>query len=147
MSSSHTITKCSKCSSVSPDICCPECRDVVLVDGEIPIESTRDCDKFVSESKGLNTRLKKMWRRQRELSDPNRLTSYEKFAIESIRNWEPTKGKRALLCGVTYNKQKYKLKGTDYDVNTMRELLMSHFRFPSSSIRVLSGILNHFVRI
>ncbi|KAJ9552113.1 hypothetical protein OSB04_016158 [Centaurea solstitialis] len=146
MSSSRTFAEYSEFSSVSPEshrTCCPDCRDVVTVDGETPIEeSSRDRCKLVSAAKGLNTRLKKMWRK-RELPDPNHLSSYEKFAIETIRNWEATKGKRALLCGVTYNKQKYRLKGTDYDVSSMRELLMSRFRFPSSSIRILSEMDQH----
>ncbi|KAI3702184.1 hypothetical protein L6452_27910 [Arctium lappa] len=146
MSSPDTVVvECSDFSSVSPVaqcICCPECLDVVSVDGGTPIQSSRDRGKFVSDTKGLNTRLKKMWQR-RDLPDPKCLSSYQKFAIELIRNWEPTKGKRALLCGVTYNKQKYKLKGTNYDVNSMRELLMSRFQFPSTAIHILAEMDSH----
>lgn len=76
------------------------------------------------------------------MSNSNSLTNYEKSTLESIRNWETKKGKRALLCAVTYNKQKYKLKGTNYDVISMRDLLVKRFQFPSNSIRILAGIYN-----
>nr|GEZ67005.1 hypothetical protein [Tanacetum cinerariifolium] len=64
-------------------------------------------------------------------------------ALESIQKWETTNGKRALLCAVTYNKQKYKLKGTNNDVNSMQELLISRFHFPRSSIRILAETDSH----
>ncbi|XP_024959843.1 metacaspase-1-like [Cynara cardunculus var. scolymus] len=147
MSSLDNVAKCSDLSSVSPEdqpICCPDCRDVFWVDGETPVQSSRDRGKLVCDTKGLNIRFKKMWQR-RQLPDPNYFSSYEKLAIEMIRNWEPTKGKRALLCGVTYNKQKYKLKGTNYDVNSMRELLISRFQFPSTSIRTLAETDSHLL--
>ncbi|KAJ9552114.1 hypothetical protein OSB04_016159 [Centaurea solstitialis] len=145
MSPSNTVADFGLVLPENQHICCPECRDVVSDDGETPIEElSRDRCKLVRGSNGLNTRLKKMSRR-RELSDLNHLSSYEKFAIESIRNWEPMKGKRALLCGLTYYKQKYSLKGPDYDVSSMRELLMSRFLFPSSSIRILSEVDQHLL--
>ncbi|XP_004301564.1 PREDICTED: metacaspase-1-like [Fragaria vesca subsp. vesca] len=46
--------------------------------------------------------------------------------------------KRAVLCGVTYKSRKYKLKGTQNDVNNMKDLLIKTFHFPSKCIRVLS---------
>lgn len=48
--------------------------------------------------------------------------------------------KRALLCGVTYNKRKYKLKGTQNDVINMKDLLINTFHFPANCVRILSGI-------
>lgn len=56
-----------------------------------------------------------------------------------INSWG---SKRALLCGVTYNKRKYKLKGTQNDVMNMKDLLINTFHFPSNCVRILSGI-NH----
>ena len=47
--------------------------------------------------------------------------------------------KRALLCGVTYNKKKYMLKGTVNDVKSMREFLISQYGYPEECIRVLTG--------
>nr|XP_048337308.1 metacaspase-1-like isoform X1 [Ziziphus jujuba var. spinosa] len=46
--------------------------------------------------------------------------------------------KRALLCGVTYNTRKYKLKGTVNDVINMKELLINQFHYPSESIKVMT---------
>ncbi|XP_028753206.1 metacaspase-1-like isoform X1 [Neltuma alba] len=46
--------------------------------------------------------------------------------------------KRAVLCGVTYKKRRYKLKGTINDVMNMREMLVKIFDFPKESIRILT---------
>ncbi|CAH9081978.1 unnamed protein product [Cuscuta europaea] len=47
-------------------------------------------------------------------------------------------GKRALLCGVTYQKEKYKLRGTLLDVKSMRDLLVERFGFQPASILILA---------
>lgn len=49
--------------------------------------------------------------------------------------------KRAVLCGVSYTKRKFRLKGTINDIGNMRELLIKNFKFPIECIRVLTGIL------
>lgn len=49
--------------------------------------------------------------------------------------------KRAVLCGITYNKRKYRLKGTVNDVNRMNTMLLQHFHFPHNGIVVLTGSL------
>ncbi|GKC24522.1 diacylglycerol kinase 5 [Tanacetum coccineum] len=120
----------------SPHICCSECQDFVSNDEETNSQASQ---KFISDTKGLRICFKRMLCR-RERPNPNSLTSYDMAALESIKKWETTNGKRALLCAVTYNKQKYKLKGTNNDVNSMQELLISRFHFPRSSIRILAGI-------
>ena len=48
--------------------------------------------------------------------------------------------KRAVLCGVTYRKKRYRLKGTINDVANMRELLVKVFEFPPAFIIELTGI-------
>ncbi|PIN08879.1 Metacaspase involved in regulation of apoptosis [Handroanthus impetiginosus] len=50
----------------------------------------------------------------------------------------PRRGKRALLCGVTYKKQKRELKGSAHDVKNMRDLLVGQYRFPAESILILA---------
>ncbi|KAI3445741.1 hypothetical protein Pfo_002406 [Paulownia fortunei] len=50
----------------------------------------------------------------------------------------PPRGKRAFLCGVTYKKQKWELKGTAQDVKNMRDLLVEQFSFPIESILILA---------
>ncbi|KAL1534342.1 metacaspase-1-like [Salvia divinorum] len=51
---------------------------------------------------------------------------------------EPLPGRRALVCGVSYRKQKHELKGSELDVRKMRELLLGNFRFPPESVLVLA---------
>ncbi|KAK3185056.1 hypothetical protein Dsin_032342 [Dipteronia sinensis] len=46
--------------------------------------------------------------------------------------------KRAVLCGVTYNKRKYRLKGTINDVKNMRDMLIINFKFQENGIIVLT---------
>ncbi|XP_057518495.1 metacaspase-1-like [Amaranthus tricolor] len=47
-------------------------------------------------------------------------------------------GKRALICGVSYKNQKYKLKGTLTDVYNIKQLLTNRYHFPEQAIRVLT---------
>ncbi|KAK7363127.1 hypothetical protein VNO77_05257 [Canavalia gladiata] len=46
--------------------------------------------------------------------------------------------KRAVLCGVSYRRRKFRLKGTINDISNMRELLIKNFKFPKECIRVLT---------
>ncbi|XP_048232070.1 metacaspase-1 [Ricinus communis] len=46
--------------------------------------------------------------------------------------------KRAVLCGVSYDKTKYRLKGTISDVKNVKNLLINNFRFPIECIRELT---------
>ncbi|KAL2615422.1 hypothetical protein AAZV13_08G065600 [Glycine max] len=46
--------------------------------------------------------------------------------------------KRAVLCGVSYRKRKFRLKGTINDISNMKELLIKNFKFPKECIRVLT---------
>ncbi|KAL8239541.1 hypothetical protein R6Q59_016108 [Mikania micrantha] len=118
-------------SSGTKTICCSDCQAFVSEDEDTHSQS----NKLISNTKSLHVFFDKLFhRRDIQSSNSNSLSSNEK----SIRSWETTKGKRALLCGVTYEKHKYKLKGTTYDVINMRELLISRFQFPATSIRVLA---------
>ncbi|KAK1418279.1 hypothetical protein QVD17_27422 [Tagetes erecta] len=122
---------------MSERMSCPDCQEFVSDNGDTRSQSNK-CEKFVSCRKGMHIFFDRMFHRRNTNPNPNVLSSYEKSTLESIRNWETVKGKRAVLCGVTYNKQKYKLKGTSYDVICMRELLISRFGFPISSIHILA---------
>ncbi|VFQ81825.1 unnamed protein product [Cuscuta campestris] len=55
----------------------------------------------------------------------------------SIEDGSPS-GKRALLCGVTYQKERFKLRGTLQDVKNMRDLLVERFGFQPPSILILA---------
>lgn len=60
---------------------------------------------------------------------------------------QPRRGRRALLCGVSYKKQKYELKGTLQDVRNIRDLLVHGYNFPTESILILAGNSGFFYRI
>jgi hypothetical protein len=53
--------------------------------------------------------------------------------------------KRAVLCGVSYTKRKFRLKGTINDTINMKELLIKNFKFPIECIRVLTGMTINFI--
>nr|GMC81297.1 metacaspase-1-like isoform X1 [Ipomoea batatas] len=59
----------------------------------------------------------------------------------------PQSGKRALLCGVTYKNNRFKVRGSLQDVKSMQELLLQHFSFQQSSILVLAGINAKFLSL
>ncbi|RDX79109.1 Metacaspase-1, partial [Mucuna pruriens] len=46
--------------------------------------------------------------------------------------------KRAVLCGVSYRRTKFRLKGAINDIRSMKELLIKNFKFPKECIRVLT---------
>ncbi|KAK4757538.1 hypothetical protein SAY87_018839 [Trapa incisa] len=56
----------------------------------------------------------------------------------SLRPSDSGPRKRAVLCGVTYRKKKYKLKGTINDVKNMKQLLIVSFGFLEQNIHVLT---------
>ncbi|GAB4853312.1 hypothetical protein Ancab_017491 [Ancistrocladus abbreviatus] len=56
---------------------------------------------------------------------------------------EPKQGKRALICGVSYKKQKYKLKGTIIDAYKMKDFLEYQYGFPEHSIKILAEEEDH----
>ncbi|KAL2342095.1 hypothetical protein Fmac_010035 [Flemingia macrophylla] len=56
----------------------------------------------------------------------------------SSSSFSTTSYKRAVLCGVTYEKRVFKLEGTINDVNNIKRLLLDKFKFPNDCIRVLT---------
>lgn len=64
--------------------------------------------------------------------------SYSKLcALDDSRDQLPAK--KAVLCGVSYRKWKYKLKGTVNDVRNMKTLLTQTYGFQERNILVLTG--------
>lgn len=72
-------------------------------------------------------------------SAPSSLGLLQDVPSGSIRLSESSPRKRAVLCGVTYRKRKYKLKGTINDVKNMKQLLIVSFGFLEQNILVLTG--------
>ncbi|MBA0849276.1 hypothetical protein Goshw_013817, partial [Gossypium schwendimanii] len=64
-------------------------------------------------------------------------------ALDDSGNQLPAK-KRAVLCGVSYKKWKYKLKGTINDVMNMKTLLTQTYGFLERNILVLTDELDGF---
>ncbi|XP_030539125.1 metacaspase-1-like isoform X2 [Rhodamnia argentea] len=68
-------------------------------------------------------------------------TSSNRYSVPGSGMTSATKlhpGKRAVLCGVSYKKRKYELKGTVNDVKHMKELLLRTFGFLEENILVLT---------
>lgn len=55
-----------------------------------------------------------------------------------IATKQAPRGKRALLCCISYKKKKFELKGTIHDMKNMKELLLHQFHFPPDSILILA---------
>ncbi|KAK7412153.1 hypothetical protein VNO78_03602 [Psophocarpus tetragonolobus] len=64
-------------------------------------------------------------------------TTLSPFASSSLSLSTPG-NKRAVICGVSYGKRKFKLEGTVNDVVNMKSLLLDKFKFPTHCIRVLT---------
>ncbi|KAM7482292.1 hypothetical protein LguiB_006875 [Lonicera macranthoides] len=63
------------------------------------------------------------------------------MSLPSISEWKVKPGKRALLIGVSYKKQKFRRKGSINDVESMDKLLIGDlFKFPSSSVYILAVV-------
>lgn len=74
--------------------------------------------------------------RNDEISPNKRSLNTKPFPLSSLSS-RPSR--RAVLCGVSYNKGKFRLKGTINDVRNMRNLLIDSFKFQEEGILVLSG--------
>ncbi|XP_006494338.2 metacaspase-1-like isoform X2 [Citrus sinensis] len=74
--------------------------------------------------------------RNDEISPNKRSLNTKPFSLSSSSS-RPSR--RAVLCGVSYNKGKFRLKGTINDVRNMRDLLINSFRFQEEGIIVLTG--------
>lgn len=51
--------------------------------------------------------------------------------------------KRAVICGISYKNSRHELKGCVNDANCMKHLLVNRFKFPESSIIMLTGNFLH----
>ncbi|KAM7478981.1 hypothetical protein LguiA_027194 [Lonicera macranthoides] len=92
-----------------------------------------------SDAKGVHIPV--FWKRRSNSNSPKAVSprSSKGMSLPSISEWKVKPGKRALLCGVSYNKQKFRLKGTINDVESMEKLLIGdHFKFPSSTVYILA---------
>ncbi|KAJ1396509.1 Caspase-like domain superfamily [Sesbania bispinosa] len=77
---------------------------------------------------------------KREFRVPSTTTAYRCYKCQGVSNSNSfsARNKRAVLCGVTYGKRKFRLDGTINDVVNMKDLLLNKFKFPFECIRVLT---------
>ncbi|KAL0422388.1 UNVERIFIED_CONTAM: Metacaspase-1 [Sesamum latifolium] len=131
---------CRERSSVTPStqyIRCHGCRRALSVgsteDEVLPKGLSLETKKKMTEEKERCLRVRKKFLGS---NGQHGQTSSQPPSV--ITQNPPPRGKRALLCGITYKKQKYELKGTAQDVKNMRDLLVKRFRFPEESILILA---------
>lgn len=51
--------------------------------------------------------------------------------------------KKAVICGISYKYSRHELKGCINDAKCMKYLLINKFKFPESSILMLTGTITH----
>lgn len=146
MEDSVMCKHCKKTSSVAlhaQTTLCHGCGKIIIVGRNrktalsiTNIESTWEQGRVISDTKCPQNPFRMRWSGHEGASSS---TKAELEQCDTINSWEAPQGKRALLCGVTYRNQKFRLKGTINDVNNMRNLLVEHYNFPRSSIHILTG--------
>lgn len=125
--------------SVTPHaqtICCHGCGSIITV---CRYQETWKHGKYISDTKFHKHLSGQKFSENGGQKSSSSISTVKYVQSETISSWEAPRGKRALLCGVVYSNQKYRLKGTFNDVNNMRHMLIEHFKFPSSSIHILTG--------
>lgn len=91
----------------------------------------QDRNKIITEAKGTRRLF-----RSRNSSNDSLSPSSSRFGVNmSVR---PPGAKRAFICGVSYKKQKFRLRGVVNDVHSMRDFLVKQFNFRHDSILILS---------
>ncbi|XP_047975886.1 metacaspase-1-like [Salvia hispanica] len=140
MEEALTCKKCKQTSSLPPSaqrIRCLGCQTLLSLSTTADAarsttqELRLDLSKKKTEAKDLCSSL----RRKLPFSTTTPPLPPQNTPFASLHS-EPRPGRRALLCGVSYKKQKHELKGTALDVKKMK-LLLESFRFPQESVLVL----------
>ncbi|KAL8521121.1 hypothetical protein ACS0TY_011605 [Phlomoides rotata] len=156
---SLTCKKCGEISSVTPSthqIRCHGC-ETLFSTGSPSNEVWTTGENPIVESRGFETRCS-LSRRSKDWSQElqkkkTEAKNFFKGKCSSSKHpqnqpWTqspnlvtsdlPPRGKRALICGVSYKKQKCELKGSAQDVRSIRDLLVEVYDFPTASIRILA---------
>jgi hypothetical protein len=108
-----------------------------------PFRSSPDHGRRSLLSAGWNTFQSIMSRFKKKKTSMSRSSNVSPLNVKNsagLSNCHETHPwKRAVLCGVTYQNNKYRLKGTINDVKKMRDLLIDRFGYSKECIRVLTG--------
>ncbi|XP_045817722.1 metacaspase-3-like isoform X2 [Trifolium pratense] len=130
LSSKHTMEK---------ELACIRCKRKFVVPTKIGTYRCCECQgvsKSISGYKQLreNSLGAKFFNQDQLHNASTNATSFSSPLLSTT----PTGNKRAVLCGVSYSRRRYRLKGTVNDVVNMNSLLVENFAFPIQSIRVLT---------
>ncbi|TKY59493.1 Metacaspase-1 protein [Spatholobus suberectus] len=127
-----------ECHSLMSSHCCSVCLNVSN-STLVPHSSKKDC--------GICRPVKKIGTKLFKLGDLGSSNKNENLLHGSLSPSMPSSSalpstsrynKRAVLCGVSYRRRKFRLKGTINDISNMKELLIKNFKFPKECIRVLT---------
>ncbi|XP_027162739.1 metacaspase-1-like [Coffea eugenioides] len=143
-----TCKTCHRISSVTKQttkIRCHGCQGTILIGNSqvsVPLDISKwpshDQDNIIIERKRFHDFSKKI-----SGISPRSSPSFSQFPTARISD-TPPRGKRALLCGVSYNQnKKFKLRGTTPDVMNMAKLLVRQFGFPTNAIIVLGDFMSY----
>jgi ribosomal protein L37AE/L43A len=128
LSSKHTMEK---------ELACSRCKRKFVVPIKVTTYRCREC-QGVSKSISGHKQLREN-SLEAKFFDQDQLHNAVIYS-SSLLSTATTGNKRAVLCGVSYSRRRYRLKGTVNDVVNMNSLLVKNFAFPIQSIRILTGI-------
>lgn len=120
-------------------LACSDCKREFLVSTKTTMYRCNKCEgvsKSISGYKQFreNSLRAKFFNQDRQQNASKNASSHSSLLLSTTT----IGNKRAVLCGVTYRRRRYMLKGTVNDVVNMKKLLTNNFAFPIESIRVLT---------
>lgn len=98
----------------------------------------KEVENIMAETKGFC-----YGRRQKNSGTNSQQGRGRSSSPSPIATKQAPRGKRALLCCISYKKKKFELKGTIHDMKNMKELLLHQFHFPPDSILILAGTITN----
>ncbi|XP_042011049.1 metacaspase-1-like [Salvia splendens] len=137
-----TCKRCKQTSSLPPSaqrIRCLGCQTLhsLSATGDAARSTTQEFRLDISKKKTEAKDLCRTLRRKLPFSTTTPPPPPQNTPCASLRG-KPRPGRRALVCGVSYRKQKHELKGSALDVRKMSALLLESFHFPQESVLVLT---------
>lgn len=128
-------------STTTEIIICPQCRTIIpnRTPRKQPLPSGGDYGSSIPSLMG--NLLKKLCHALKPATTPTP-SSFDYPKFYGLDNVGALGNKRAVLCGVTYKKWKYKLKGTINDVFNMKNLLIQYYEYRDENMLILTGILS-----
>lgn len=119
-------------------LCCPACHCFTMLqsdyNGYLPYGSSSNANYMPSNTYATNAGYAAYGRSYQPVN------MGRVYQVQPQPYAPPAHGcKRAVLCGITYKGHRQSLNGSINDVLCMKKLLVERFRFPISSILVLTG--------